>query len=189
MATSRNVKIPREMNDGARALIASGLTATAIGKIAHVSRQAAQKWLDCRGIPGDDSQLLLEAAGLATRAQWTGAPQPPPTVASPAAPTRPKCPGPRTPVQRLEDALAEYDQLLAGDVPLGARARFMTARDAATERLGRLQGETLTEAKILKSPAFRRILRTIQAAVAPWPEVVRAIAVAMQQLAGEERGE
>ena len=171
------------LTPGARALLASGLTSTKIGEVAHVSRQAVEKWLAGKGVPNEEAQLLLEAAGLATREQWR-VPKPP----VPAAAVRSGAE--RDPVRRLHEALAEYDVMLADDdLSTAGRIAAMKARDACAERLAKLRGEMLTESRILKAPAFRRLLAAMQSALKEWPDAVRAVAIVLRKIADEEHGE
>ena len=170
------------LTPGARALLASGLTSTKIGEVAHVSRQAVEKWLAGKGVPNEEAQLLLEATGLATREQWR--------APKPRVPAVEKSGAERDPVRRLHDALAEYDVMLADDdLSTAGRIAAMKARDACAERLAKLRGEMLTESRILKAPAFRRLLAAMQSALKEWPDAVRAVAIVLRKIADEEHGE
>jgi hypothetical protein len=75
-----------------------------------------------------------------------------------------------------------------------ARNSGVSSRDIATmstalartyDRIGRITGEAeLTEATILKSPAFQRAESVIVEALRPYPEAAAAVAKALGELAG-----
>lgn len=178
------------LSAGAQALRASGKTATEIGRIAHKTRQAATKWLNDLSTPDDEAQLLLEAAGLATRAQWCG------EVAGDGqgggnvkeASRTPTVPEPVQVHGSTRDALVaqrgRLEGLLATPLPTGQRVDAERALSATLVALQRLDGTQITESTIVRHPCTKQVLGAVLAALEPWPDAVRAVAEALHARAG-----
>lgn len=72
---------------------------------------------------------------------------------------------------------------MAGLAPM-ERSKVASSAAATLEKLGRITGEVLqiSEARLLRTPAWRRIEGTIVTALQPYPEALQAVAVALQAL-------
>lgn len=55
----------------------------------------------------------------------------------------------------------------------------------ALKTLARLSGGEITEAKILKSPAWRRLEQHIARTLTPWPAALAALGASLEKLGGE----
>lgn len=77
-----------------------------------------------------------------------------------------------------------------GEKPtVGLIERFRLATDAhkLLDKLGRLTGETqqISESRLLRLPAMRRILDRVTGALKPYPAALAAVGAALEQLGGE----
>jgi hypothetical protein len=91
---------------------------------------------------------------------------------------------PRTVLQRAEQLDREIQRLL--DDPRGepfARAKTLRVCTQALAVLRGISGETLSEAAILKSHAWRSIEEVIMKTLGKWPDAEKAVAEALIGLA------
>lgn len=71
-----------------------------------------------------------------------------------------------------------------------ARVKALGGLVNAVAMLGRITGETLeiTDAKLLKLPAFRRMQDVLVRALKPYPEAMRAAGAALQDFGRQQEG-
>lgn len=81
---------------------------------------------------------------------------------------------------RRDMAAVACDPVLTPDMRAKAYARLAHSLASAAKFTG--EAGDIPEAKLLKLPSMRRVLDTILAALAPWPDALRACAEALHQL-------
>ena len=141
-------------------------------------------------------RLHAEKPRRATRKPRRGPPPiahgPEPTPATPRRPKADKADGGTdaravcvNTIARLQqelDALNEDDQASPRD-----RAAIATSLTGAARLLARMDGDfEITEAQILRAPAFRRVLDVAVKAIEPYPEVALAMCLALEKLEAED---
>lgn len=69
------------------------------------------------------------------------------------------------------------------------RIKIATAAAQTLATLGRMTGETLeiTDAKLVKLPAFRRVVDVMVRTLTPWPEAMHALGLALTKIAQGDR--
>lgn len=84
---------------------------------------------------------------------------------------------------RMLDHVLEEVENDTSSTPL-EKIRTMQRATPTIQGLGKLTGEAqeMSEHKIIRLPAWRRIEETIATALTPWPKAARAVAEALQQL-------
>lgn len=105
--------------------------------------------------------------------------QPPPREPSPARPDDARA--------RLQAQLERIDGLRAApDLSPAAKLQLEAAEGRALALLAKLSGEGLTvsESKLVATPAFQRVSAALVAALAPWPDAQLAVAGALDELDG-----
>lgn len=190
------------LNDGAKALRASGLTPTQVGERYGVSRQAASKWFCSTAIPTEEIQLRMEADRLVAREQWVrGGPAKPakvnPVGALPSVvQVRPQDQAELADVPQMPSAgwstpealRAQSSRLTAllTDASLSTAARIQTERALSTtlSALTKAEGTQISESTVVKHPAHRRVMAAILSALEPFPEALRAVADALHAREG-----
>lgn len=92
-------------------------------------------------------------------------------------------------VTKLEAIVQQQVLRLATEEDLSEieRSKMQTSAMTTLSHLAKLQGRTeLSERRILESPALRRIQQAMIAALTPWPEALRAVGEALQNLGAEQ---
>ena len=66
------------------------------------------------------------------------------------------------------------------------KAKVMASTAGTITLLGKLTGESreISEARIIRLPAFRRVVDRMKEALRPWPEAARAVGEALKELDG-----
>lgn len=175
--------------EGARLLALTGKTSEEIGSRRGISRALVSHWLRGARLPTKKHQLWLKAEfGIPLKA-WK----------EPAL-KEPKEPEPKAPTSEMINMstldMANHlrrsvarDLVLADDpkTPPGERQRIIRHASQSLATIGKITGETLTisEAKILRSPAWQRIEALLVRLLEKDPERMRAISEALHQLAKE----
>lgn len=99
------------------------------------------------------------------------------------------------PVPRRVDALggiqqeiARYDRALA-DPELSdlRKVAFAKARVSALRTYAQLEGTAgeISESRVIRMPAFRRVLAVLRAALEPWPDALASVGKELERLGGE----
>jgi hypothetical protein len=100
------------------------------------------------------------------------------------------------PVAAPDESLLSKHRALVARIESDLRGKGLSASEVAKlsaaargiyDKIGLLTGEgQVTEAQILKSPAFERLMRKMQAALTPLPEAARALAEALCPVEGKK---
>jgi transcriptional regulator with XRE-family HTH domain len=195
MAARKKSRKPRSR--GAFELARQGLTDDQVATRLDVDRTQVTRWRNGERAPdvGWRSALLREF-GIAPEA-WSepvSAPADEP-VSAPA--DQPPAPPRRPPdqiidvrsralrMQRDLDGLLDQLELDASATP-HERAKVLASAATVITALGKLTGEAqdVGESKIVKLPAFRRIVERFLDSLRPWPDAGRAVADSLEEWDG-----
>lgn len=177
--------------EGSKLLAATGLDHAAIAAALGVSRAAVTQWLSGDKRPAHGRRAAIEQLYGVPPAAWDAELSEP--VLGPAqAKTDPcACSTGFHAEARLRDQLERLDAIrtAAADdatMPPQARLRLEATTTRCIELLAKLTGEgqEVSEARILRLPAWRRIQDAIIAALRPYPDAAVAVAKALKELGG-----
>ncbi len=175
-------------SEGARLLALTGKTSEEIGARLHVSRSLVSHWLSGARRPTKENATKLKKQFRIALGTWAV------EALEPVAPDDPELPPDVENPTTLSAALTLRrsvlrDLQLVNDPKLPAIERQRIAKHAAATlaTIGKITGETLTisEAKILRSPAWQRIEATIVRILEREPERMREIGEALALLGRE----
>ena len=196
------------MNIGARMLRETGVKQVLIAKALGVTRQAVSAWCNGAEKPGQIIRNKIKKIyGIPVDA-WDriAAPSviaedlsPPvsPAVVAPSAPSGASSPTVAIHIEETTEAMlrAQVDRskAIASDVALDpeTRLRAEARLTHALRALAAYRGEAdaMSEAKLVRHPAFKRAMAVLLDALAPYPEAMRAAGLALRaydQSGGEE---
>lgn len=186
--------------DGARLLAATGLDHAAIAAEIGVGRTSVTQWLlgdkkpgvgkraaicAAYGVPVDAWDRPAGSPGAAATGLGGG-----PVGSSASSPGTATGAGTVDARGRLEQQLARLDRIRAegeapgGDLPPQARLRLEATETRCIELLGRMAGDAseISEAKIVRTPAWRRLSERVRAALEPYPDAAMAVARAVEEI-------
>lgn len=178
---------------GSLALARLGMTQDAIATRVKRSRAAVGHWIAGRRKPRKAERAALAKLGVPDLwwdedVEVTPPKEPPPQK----APERPESEwsGPvAVKALRLERMLGELLDGVADDpetTPL-EKAKVMSSAASTLTALGRLTGEMqdMSEQRILRLPAWRRIQTELIEALQPWPDAMLAVGNRLRELSGD----
>jgi hypothetical protein len=173
---------------GAAHLSRVGKTQEEIAAELRVSRALVGHWLTGTRVPGRERRPLLQACYSIDPEAWDA----PEVATAPATAPAPLDWGdgsPRAKAERLERMVRELLDGLAADpkaTPL-ERARVMASAAATLSLLGRLTGETqeISEHRIVRLPAWRRLVDRVLAALRPHPEALASVSEALETVTSD----
>lgn len=168
-----------------------GLTQAEIAAKLGRSQQQVQRWCSGKSVPNEENQALIcEQWPQIAPHLWHEDAQPGVAKTKPAiAELLASDPRQKTPRQQAQDLqILVHDLLtnLPNDATPLERAKVMSSAASTLTVLGKLTGEAqeISEARILRLPAWRRIAERILDALEPYPEAARTVAEALDELGG-----
>ena len=186
--------------EGARLLAATGLDHAAIASEVGVGRTSVTQWLLGDKKPGAGKRAAISAAYGVPADAWD---RPAGTPGGVAVGRGGGAGGSVTMAEgavagvgavdarwRLEQQLARLDRIRAegeaagGDLPPQARLRLEATETRCIELLGRMAGDAseMSEAKVVRTPAWRRLSERIRVALEPYPDAAMAVARAVEEI-------
>lgn len=179
-------------------LARTGATQDEIAERVGVSRGLVSMWLSGQRVPRAENRTAIRKRYGIREATWDQPRAPARSRERPSTPP-PPAPGEPAPPPALEEGssvrakalrlgrmVQELLDGIANDtfaLPL-ERAKVMASAASTLTLLGKLSGETqeISEQRILRLPAWRRIEDVIAAALDPWPEAMRAVGEALRAI-------
>jgi transcriptional regulator with XRE-family HTH domain len=172
-------------SQGAVVLARTGLTQEAISARTGISRPRISHYMTGQRKPGPANRAKLQRAFGIEPGLWDVAP----VESIAVAPTSTGTPAPASVFDMagvLQTAVNDQLQKLTTDpsVTPYERSKLIEKLAEALHSIGKLTGETLdmSEERLLRLPAWRRVKDAIFAALRPWPEAKVAVAEALEAL-------
>lgn len=187
------------MNVGARMLRETGVKQVLIAKALGVSRQAVSMWCNgtdkpgqivrakikkIYGVPVDAWDKLMTPSVIANEPMVPVSPVPVAPAASSEASSPVACPAVEETTEAMLRAQVDRSKAIASDASLDpeTRLRAEARLTHALRALAAYRGEAdvMSEAKIVRHPAFKRMMIVLVKALEPWPEAMRAAGLALR---------
>jgi transcriptional regulator with XRE-family HTH domain len=173
---------PLALSEGRRLLLRLAVAQATVAKAVKVERSLVAKWLSGVRVPSEQVKKRLEVAFDIPPAAWNQRAKKDPAP-KPAPPVDPK--DLRVDVHaRIKQLDLEIAQLMTDRNYKGReRVQMLKAATSMLDLLGKMTGETgITEAKILRSPAWRRLESVLIGALRKHPEARASVAQALDVL-------
>lgn len=176
------LKNGKPRNEGAYLLGRVGLTDAEVAARVGCSRAQVTNYRACKLKPRRGNRIGLQRELKIPPDSWDR-----PYVEQPAPPPAGFV-GPvgAVEMQNFVNDLVRSVHAPGSDATPYERAKVLRSTTSTLQLLGKLTGDTvvLTEAKILRLPAWQSLKRKILDALRPWPEAIHAVGKAL----GEENG-
>jgi transcriptional regulator with XRE-family HTH domain len=183
-------------SEGGRLLAATGLDHATIAVELKVSRQAVQQWITGDKRPGSPRRAAIAKAYGVPAEAWDRQAGRPPVAPEPSSwQGGANAAGPGKSLGDALDAearvraqLARLDALRSDpDLLPQARLRLEATEIAAVKELRQITGEgvVVDEAKIVRLPAWRRVVEVVMGALRAHPEAQADVAKALREMGGE----
>lgn len=165
-------------NRGAVMLARIGETQAKIAKRLKITREEVAYFESGARKPGKVNRAQLQAEYKIPATAWDEDPVPP-TFSTLAIDD-----SVAGHVGRLQKSITQLHETALTDETLAHRERMnlIVSAIAATERLAKLtEGASISQTKLLRMPAMRRLIEQISKALEPWPDAMRAVGEALRK--------
>lgn len=175
-----------ERSEGAVLLARVGSTQEEIAAATGIHRVRIAQYKSGQRMPGPVNRKKFKKHYGIPEASWDKSPKGEP--ATPSLHTSTNGGSVLARAERLQNMVDELLDKLNNDAkttPL-EKAKVMASTAGTITLLGKLTGESreISEARIIRLPAFRRVVDRMKEALRPWPEAARAVGEALKELDG-----
>jgi transcriptional regulator with XRE-family HTH domain len=173
-------------SEGSRLLGKVNAQTVEIGAALGVTHSIVSQWSGGTKRPGDRNRAELFRLYGIPEDSWDREPGRP-RVEPPAPSLSPAEPHGGEAERRLRSVLAELDAMDPTTLSDQARLRRASTIAQCSKLLGHATGESqdLSESRLLRLPALRRIVEAIRRALVPWPDAMQRVAEELERIGGE----